>query len=301
MAIKKTHEEYIEQVKKINPNIEVVGIYKNNRTKILHRCKIDGNEWEVIPNNILSGKGCPICKNKKLHDDRTKGHEQYIQELKNINPYAVVIGKYINATTKIMHKCLIDGYEWETTPNKMLDGHGCPMCSKNKKKTQQEYIGAVFDVNSDIEVLGEYINSQTCILHKCKKCNTIWNAIPNNILRGHGCPVCSGSKGEQQIKEYLNTHNVDFEPQHTFKDCKDIQVLQFDFYLSNYNACIEYDGRQHFMPIDYFGGQQGFESTQRRDAIKTNYCTTNNIPLLRIRYDEDISSALDNFLDSLTV
>ena len=106
---------------------------------------------------------------------------------------------------------------------------------------------------------------------------------------------------QSKIKEYLNTHNVDFEPQHTFKDCKDIQVLQFDFYLSNYNACIEYDGRQHFMPIDYFGGQQGFESTQRRDAIKTNYCTTNNIPLLRIRYDEDISSALDNFLDSLTV
>lgn len=299
MATKKTHEEYVRQVKNINPNIDVIEMYINNNTSILHRCKIDGNEWRAKPNNILNGKGCPICGNKKLHNDRVKSHEQYVQELKNINPYIDVIGGYINARTKILHKCLIDGYEWNVNPNKTLDGHGCPVCSKNKKKTHQEYIKELAKVNKDIEVLGEYINSQTSILHKCKKCNLIWETSPNNLLQGHGCPVCSGSKGEKAISKYLCEHNINFVPQYTFKNCKNIQVLQFDFYLPVYNSCIEFDGIQHFKPIDFFGGKIALDNTKKRDKIKTDYCETNNIPLLRIRYDEDVNSTLDTFLSLL--
>ena len=46
---KKTHEEYVVEVAKANPNIEVIGTYINIKTKILHRCKIDGYEWYATP------------------------------------------------------------------------------------------------------------------------------------------------------------------------------------------------------------------------------------------------------------
>ena len=49
---------------------------------------------------------------------------------------------------------------------------------------------------------------------------------------------------------------------------------------------IEYDGKQHFKPVDIFGGQDGFEETQLHDQIKTQYCKDNNIELIRIPYWE---------------
>ena len=71
--------------------------------------------------------------------------------------------------------------------------------------------------------------------------------------------------------------------------------MPFDFYLPDYNACIEYDGQQHFEPIDFFGGEEKFKKTIQRDEIKTNYCLVNNIRLLRIRYDENVIEALEMF------
>ena len=48
---------------------------------------------------------------------------------------------------------------------------------------------------------------------------------------------------------------------------------------------IEYDGLQHFKPIDYFGGQEKFEYLQKCDEIKNNYAKEHNIPFIRIPYN----------------
>lgn len=64
MARRKTQEEYVAEASIVNPNIEVLGRYINSNTKILHRCKIDGYEWNAYPTHILSGHGCPVCVNK---------------------------------------------------------------------------------------------------------------------------------------------------------------------------------------------------------------------------------------------
>ena len=60
---------------------------------------------------------------------RKKTHEIYMTELKKKNPYIVPLGNYIDNKTKILHKCLKDGYEWEVRPNSILNGNGCPMCT----------------------------------------------------------------------------------------------------------------------------------------------------------------------------
>ena len=72
--------------------------------------------------------------------------------------------------------------------------------------------------------------------------------------------------------------------------------MPFDFYLSDLNICIEYDGIQHFKPIDYFGGDTAFILLQTNDQIKNEYCIENNIKLIRIRYDENIEEKLSNIL-----
>lgn len=58
--------------------------------------------------------------------------------------------------------------------------------------------------------------------------------------------------------------------------------------------CIEFDGIQHFEPVEYFGGEKTFLRTIECDKIKNEYCSKNNIRLIRIKYDEDINEKLSN-------
>ena len=87
--------------------------------------------------------------------------------------------------------------------------------------------------------------------------------------------------------------------QHKFDDCIYKRKLKFDFYLPDYNMCIEYDGKQHFQIIEHFGGEKRLKETQIKDKIKTEYCINNNIQLIRIKYNQNIEYILKDKLFSL--
>ena len=286
-----THEQYIEELKIVNQNIVVLGVYVNTITPILHKCLIDGYEWFVQPNVLLHGCGCPKCAgNLRLTT------QEYIEKLKIINPDIIPIEEYITSKTKIMHKCLIDGYEWKIEPSSTLQGVGCPKCAGNAKLTQDEYVYRVLLINPDIEVIGQYIGRFTPILHKCRIDGFEWMASPSNILYGRGCPQCQESSGERRVRQWLSNHNISYIYQKTFDDCKYKKTLPFDFYLPDYDIAIEYDGEQHYKPIKCFGGEEKFKKTIERDKIKNDYCECNNIRLLRIPYYANTEEELNNFL-----
>lgn len=129
------------------------------------------------------------------------------------------------------------------------------------------------------------------IIWKCQcqcKNKTIVYASVDELTSGKkvSCGCLKVSKGELKIKEILKELNISFEEQKTFEDCIFINNLYFDFYLPDYNLLIEYDGEQHFKPIEFFGGKQKFEEQQKRDNFKNNYCLINNIRLIRIPYSD---------------
>lgn len=292
----KSKQQYIDEVNEINPYIIVLEDYIDSKTPILHKCSIHDVEWNAYPDGILKGCGCPECGKEKIGDKNRKTHAQYIEELKNLNSNIIVIDTYINAITPILHKCLIDEHEWYATPANILFGTGCPKCGGTIKKTHDEYVDEVFSINSNIEVIEQYINARTPILHKCKIDGYVWYSAPYAILSGCGCPKCNESKGEKSIRKWLDSNSIKYESQKSFKDCKDKQYLPFDFYLPDYNVLIEYDGEQHYKPIEHFGGQDSFEITTAHDSIKNDYCKNNGILLLRIPYFKNIEEELNNFL-----
>lgn len=110
------------------------------------------------------------------------------------------------------------------------------------------------------------------------------------------CNECSKrkSKNEKLIEVFLEVYHINFIREYRFEDCKDKYPLPFDFYLPDYNMCIEVDGEQHYKPVQ-FGNValekaiKNFEKVKSRDNIKTQYCLDNDIILLRISY-EDIKS-----------
>lgn len=211
--MRKTHEDYVEELKTVNSNIIVLEEYINAKTLILHKCILHNIEWMALPTNILQGHGCWKCGNEKIGDKNSKSHEQYVEELKIINSNIEVIGTYVDANTPIEHKCKIDGYIWKTSPGNILYGTGCPKCSGNMKKSHSQYLKEVFSVNPKIEVIDTYINAKTPILHKCKIDKHEWNASPYSILSGNGCPKCAKNikKTHEQYMEELKIVNPDID------------------------------------------------------------------------------------------
>lgn len=165
-----------------------------------------------------------------------------------------------------------------------------------KRKTHSQYVDEVSKINQNIIVVGKYAGAEIKILHRCLIDGYEWLSLPSNILSYHGCPMCNNSIGEKLISKYLNDNKINYTPQYKFSDCKYIRPLPFDFYLQDYNVCIEYDGIQHFESVERFGGEEGLRKIQERDEVKTKYCKDNNIPLLRIRYDQEITPVLEDFL-----
>ena len=152
-------------------------------------------------------------------------------------------------------------------------------------------------VGNEYTVLSEYISSREKISFKHNKCNRIFKMRPNNFQQGQRCPYCNESKGEKYIEEFLINNHIKYEKEKRFKDCKYKRTLPFDFYLEDYNLCIEFDGKQHFEE-SYYGNC--LEQQKLRDKIKNEYCNKNNIELLRIPYnnidniDEQILLMINN-------
>ena len=301
MGRKKTHEEYVEELAVKNPTIEVMEQYVNTNTPIMHHCLIHNVFWKTTPGRALQGIGCEECKLEKFRRVRRKTHEQYVEEVSIINPNVEVIGKYIDARTSIEHYCKIHNITWTSYPDNILRGVGCKECGNEKIrskniKSHDNYLEDLYSVNCDIEVIEEYQGANIAILHRCKIDGHEWMARPGNILSGKGCPRCQESHGEREIEQWLFEHNIEYISQKTFSGCKNKRLLPFDFYLPKYDACIEYDGEQHFRSVDFFGGDDGLERRKHNDEIKNQYCKDNNIHLLRIPYFKNIEEELNNFL-----
>lgn len=300
-AAMKSHEEYVSELAVKNSNVEVLGQYIDAKTKILHHCLIHDVYWEAIPCNILKGHGCAQCKSDAISQKQSMTHTEYIDAVNDINPNIIVLEKYINIKTPILHRCSLHHIDWTTSPASVLQGSGCPECGKDKirnklLKSHEKYVAEVEVINPNIIVAGLYIDAKTPILHKCKLDGNEWMASPGNILSGYGCPKCNLSKGEIIVEAWLKKYNIMYISQKTFDDCKDQKALPFDFYLPEYNVCIEYQGQQHYEPIEYFGGKEYFEIQQNHDDIKREYCKNSNIRLLEIAYYANIEEELNNFL-----
>ena len=288
MPRRKTTEEYIQECKDKGYDLPIEN-YINSSTEIKHKCS-KGHTYFQIPNNHLKGHGCPIC-----YGNQKKTPESYLNGCKDkgIN---LPVENYINDSTKINHKCS-KGHVYPQRPSDNLQGIGCPICSKKKKKTAEEYIQECKEKGLDLPI-EDYITNKTKINHKCKQ-GHIYPQKPNHHLKGIGCPVCNESHGEKFIRNYLDKNNIKYIPQKKFKDLKDKTYLSYDFYLPNCNTLIEYQGEQHYISKDYFGGDKQFKKQQLHDKLKREYAKENGYELIEISYKIDTQDKIDTYLDRI--
>jgi len=208
------------------------------------------------------------------------------------NKYNYSLVNFISSNDKI--KIIYNDSIYEQTPHNHLKY--AP--EKILKKTQEQFIEECklihdnkYNYDKTIYILDRIKVIINCPFHGDFK------QSPNHHKKGAGCPSCNESKGEKKIASFLNKKGINFDKQKKFTNCKNIHELPFDFYVPSKRICIEFDGKQHFEPLTFFGGLKAFEKLKINDNIKNTFCEDNYINLIRIKYTEidKIEEILNNY------
>lgn len=289
--IKHTNETIIKKFKEVHDNKYDYSLvdYKNNKTKVKIICPEHG-VFQQSPSNHYSGNGCPKCENKG------KNFYDFLREsnLSHNNKYNHYPKDFINYQTKINISCPLHG-DFTQLPRHHISGVGCPKCYGNVKHTNETIIKKFKEVHGDKYdySLVDYKNNKTKIKIICTE-HGEFEQSPSHHLNYRGCPICKESRGEEKIRLYLTEKNIKFIREYRFNDCKYKRPLPFDFYLPEHSMCIEYNGVQHYKSVNYFGGDDKLKTQKEKDKIKELYCKNNDITLLLIKYDEDITNVLSS-------
>lgn len=228
-----------------------------------------------------------------------KSPEQFEKEFYAIHGDSMtLLEPYTGVANKIKIRCNKCGNIIYKRAGKLVlsQPEGCYICcGKNHFKTKETLQKEVDKLYPDrYTILGEYVKARQPLEVRNNKCGHTYFISPDNLLRGKGCAKCTIRQSSYMdlTEEILNKYHVKFEKEKRFEDCKDIRCLPFDYYLEDYNLCIEVDGEFHYLSVDssFTTKYMNLPEVQRRDKIKTDYCRNNNIGLLRLPYFEK-----DNF------
>lgn len=288
----KTTDQFIKDSIEVHGNLYDYTLvnYKNNKQKVKIICKEHG-VFEQIPSGHLGGKGCPKCAIEYIGLINSKSTEQFIKESikKYGNVYDYSLVEYSGSFDKVKIICKIHGV-FEQDAYVHSGGSGCQKCandiiSKLMLSNIEDFIKKSIEIHGDEYdySLSNYVNSQSKIKIICKV-HGVFEQTPASHTQGIGCPNCYKSKGELRVKQFLSDNNFIYKEQHKFDNCRNILPLPFDFYLPDYNTCIEYDGEQHFRRFRFEKDDTKLIERQKRDKIKTDFCKDNNIKLIRIKY-----------------
>lgn len=308
VTLNKKTEDFLNKLNEVYPKeFKVTGEYKNNRTKVMVVHLECNNEFEVHPYDFLNKRQsrCKFCHQKER---MLKNVEEYLESKNMSKEYSYDLSgiefQYEKAEFK-HEKC---GYVFKKAVDTFLQGQHCPACSGGRtyKGSVQLSIDEItskgeFTILNPEEEVNKY-NVDVTLLHS--KCNKEMKVNLNYFLfQSHKCKNCENnikSFPEEKIKNFLEECGVKFKREYTFEDCKNSNVLRFDFAVLNENGkplfLIEYDGECHFGSWQY--GEENYKTTREKDLIKNSYCKNNDITLYRIPYTKYrfINSIIFNIL-----
>jgi hypothetical protein len=237
--------------------------YINNKKKLLIECEY-GHKWEVCFASIIYLKTwCPYCGGQAKHT-----LEDCIISAKNRGGQCLS-NKYKNSSTKMIWQCK-EKHIWKTTYNSILCGKWCACCYGNTRKTIDD-CHKLAKINNGCCLSNECLNSRSIIKWKCDN-KHVWKTAYNNIASGKWCPECSYSKTQKYITSIIKELFIGKHIMSNFKKFKWLKTkrkgkLELDIYIPDIKLAIEYDGRQHFMPVN-FGGISDEEAANNYRAIK---------------------------------
>ena len=274
--------------------------YKNYGTKVTIICSKHGAFEQNPYNHFASGNGCPQCGRgiiERAVSKKTRlGTNEFIARSKLVHADKYDYSKvdYKTCRNKVIIICPEHG-EFKQIPNNHYRGMGCSRCAREETGRLQalgidgfiQQANNIFDSKYSYEFT-HYKNMKEHVAIECPIHGLFKQTPAHHLYNELGCPNCSdhGSKGEKKIQAVLDEYKIEYTRFKKFDGCRYKGILEFDFYLPDYHMLIEYDGIQHSIVNEWFGGQKEFDDMQIRDEIKNNFAIENNYTLIRIPYTE---------------
>lgn len=278
--------------------------FVNNKVKTKIICPTHGEFYNSPANHLATTFGCPECAKDNDRDIFfKKANEQFN------NKFQYDESSYKKIKGNISFICPSHGKIKMNALSHLKSKYGCVKCS-NESQLDTRFNLFVSIAN---EKYGEkykysksdFIKYKNKIKIVCPDHGSFFSTPDNHLVTAFGCPNCAKvsteSVGELKVKNFLNELNIGFVQEKSFKNLKGVggRSLRFDFFIKDLNLIIEYDGKQHYEPVDVFGGEEYYATLVKNDNIKNKFCKDNGIGLVRIRYDEDVAEKLA-FLTNLT-
>lgn len=271
--------------------------YRGSEIPVSIICKTHGVFWQT-PHGHLKGHGCKACSKIRFSDKMRTTHEKYINKVREVhnNRYDYTNTKYTGIMNKITYRCPEHGMVTQSAKGHLV--HSCPECAiKDRTMTTKEFVDKailVHDNKYDYSKVN-YTKYGNPIIIICKK-HGEFIQNPHDHLRGSGCLKCISSAAEQIISDILDRNHIKYLKEYYL----DTYNFRYDFYLPELNILIEYDGLQHFIPINIWGGEEQYLKRKENDKFKTTLANSLNIPLIRIPHGpnknilNDLNSKINN-------
>ena len=271
-----TLEEFIDEAnKRFNSKYDYSRVvWKGFQKKVEIICPEHGI-FVQTPMSHLKTQGCSKCSGRYMDQ------EYFIQKASVIhdNKYDYSKVDYKGNNIKVCIICPEHGEFWQT-PNGHLLGHGCSKCAGMYMDTElfKEKASQVHNGKYDYSLVNYQGNREKvkiiCPIHG------VFEQVAMYHLAGNGCPACSESHMETDVRRFLRKHHISFISQKTFDWLVFDGKMFIDFFIPDYGVGIECQGGQHFESVEFLGGDETFEKTKARDIQKKDLCKEHGIEIL---------------------
>lgn len=287
---------------------------KNIDQPLTFRCGECGREFHTTWHLFYKKqeKCCNFCFNRKkaTGEINTKHQDSNIFHEKAKERGLIILdGPQIKYKDKVNVQDE-EGYRGVMSASRIMTGSSFERFSVRNPFTIDNLRLYVFKKKWDCIIYNQSYLGDKMPLRMLCSCGREFYVDTNHFVEGKfQCNECRVKQSHiaKLVQLYLETKQISYVKEKTFSNCINKKPLPFDFFLLDYNACIEVDGIGHYRPVPFNGKKEEaekiFNQRQKNDNIKTEYCKKNNIPLLRLPFwiieKDEYTEPIDNFILSI--
>lgn len=184
---------------------------------------------------------------------------------------------------------------WLQRASSHSGGNGCKKCHiESRRMSKDEFVMKAREIHG-----GKYDYSNVVFTNNKEYIEIIcpvhgkWRTKPNQHLSmKSGCPRCRESYGERKISTILDKLGIEYIREYKISGYN----YRYDFYIPKINILIEHHGKQHYKPVDRFGGKNALDEVKKRDLDKECIASNLDIPLIVTNYKDLFSDCFENIL-----
>ena len=233
--------------------------------------------------------------------------EEFIKKAREVHgdKYDYSKVEYKGSREKICIICHKHGEFWQL-PYDHLNGQGCTKCydkekrGKSRQLTTEEFIKKAKGVHGDKYDYSKtnYVDSHTKVCIICPEHGEFWQKPTLHINQKCGCPTCSESHIESEVRKFLVKNVIKFEREKKFNW---LGLQRLDFYLNDYNIAIECQGIQHFERVEFFNNRKNNSDyltyIKKLDKKKKELCEKHEVKLYYINFNDNVYEKINEALD----